>query len=107
MRRPIGIFWLAVLASEQIFGDAFEAVAVFREKMSVVQVGNEQHMTKAQHQRNVTVGPAGQPFGVQQVGRIVPDRADADEVYARLLQGAQMCLGAMTADAAGTNLIVF
>ena len=75
-RRPGGVLWLSIIATQQIRREFLPTRAVPIEKGAVVHAFGHECVREAEHQRDIGAGPDRVPHRIDRVRQIVPDRPD-------------------------------
>ena len=103
-RCPWRVLRLAVDLAHEIREEPLESDRVALEESPVVQVLRHQRVREREQERRVRAGAGGDPVRGEEVGGIVPERADVDELHARLATRLKRAMHAVLGVAAVIDL---
>ena len=102
-RRPFGGLRGAVLRAAEVGLEALEARAVPREELAIAALLVDQRVREPEHDGDVRAGHDREPLGPDELGQIVPHRAQQHELRPAGLHRAEMVPEGMPARSAGAH----
>ena len=102
--RPVGVLRHAVDLAPQVGRDGPEADGIAGQEVRVVQAFRQQGVREPHHDRRVRAGAGREPFRLQRLGGVAAERADVDELDARLGAGRDLPAQPVPPDAAAGDL---